>query len=823
MRRLLVIILLLCVSATAQAYPSSERKSLSLGLSQSTQFAISDDNTSLYVCYGNTFQIVSTATFALLPTAQQPFAISTDTTTYPGNFTGLIYSAAANAVYCLQDNGKMIRYNLADVTAAPTIITVAAGKQLGFGVADTVGDDALYIVNVTDTSIIKYTISTGAVATIALTSLPIVGGFTINNIVLVPQSTVGASEIYLSTNKGAVIYFNLSSLTPQIVTVDATSTHQLKGIYPTPNSLFLYVVDTNAVTVTKILVSSHAVVNTGISMLPNGNLNQLLVTDVTNPTGVYGYVVGTNSISIFDTANDTLFDFIVATTDKDPLSVSGVGPMVSSTDAYVYISAASGNIGVVSDNPYVTVNSVTYPTGQTTVGVGQSVTVSFQADEVGTYTIRSGGGITADGTLLKDSSDNTSGTVATAATAQSVVIPYDSNSAAFLEGANTVFFFVTDSSSNVGRMATTITVDTPPPAVTVLGSSFGNQKAYINFTRLTASDISYYRIYASTDATTVTTTTTVATTVTQGSDATLTGTVTGLSNSTLYYLAIDAVDNNGNVGPRTSTLSNGSSISATPQQTVGPAGLSGETGCSLTPRVREGKMVLGMMLLMLTGLLTWRRRYWRLLGLVLIAATLCATPALAQTGDGSAFKRFGWSVDMRLSLWQPTASATKTFFPAFFNWTGSIGGGFLYNEQIGAEASVGVFYKTGKSVSAATGAVSQDAFKLLTIPMTLGGNYHFLYSRKQPVAPYVRGGLEFDYFRENDDGNIIKGVKKGLYGGGGLQIPISRWLEGMDAERHGDSQVYIITEAIYRWVNDFGAAGLDLSGANYSLGVLFTF
>lgn len=593
-----VLIIGLLVSALAHAFPNQERGNLSLGLSQSTQFAISSDNTTLYVCYANKFKTVDTGTFAL--TSTQPFDISTDTTTYPGNFTGLIYFPTQNVVICPQDNGKAIMYNLNNITATPTILTLAAGKQLGKGVADTVGGKNIYVVNVTDNTIIQYDVTNNQSSQILLTGAGgLVSSFTVNNITFSPQGTSETSEIYLSTSIGAVLYFPLGSPSPSVVTVDNTLSQQLQGIQATPNKLYVYVVNAGATSVSKIQISNHTVTNT-FSLSPNGLLNQLLVTTVDNPesgssTAVYGYVAGSSAtgISIIDTSDDSLLDFDVTDTDDDPLTVSGIGPMVASTDDYIYISAASGNIGVVTDNPWVTVNSISYSGGGSTsssLGVGGTATVSFKAHETGTYTVRVGGSITnTSGTLITDAYGNTSGTVAAADTAQSIYIPYDTNSSAFQEGSNAMFVFVTDSNGNVGRRNSPITVDTPPTAVTVVSASFGNTRAYINFSRLTASDINHYNVYADTDPVAVTTKTTVATTVTQGSDATLTGTVSGLTNGTLYYLAIEAVDNAGNVGPRTSTLSGGGAITATPALTVGPAGYTGETGCNLIRRPGDTK------------------------------------------------------------------------------------------------------------------------------------------------------------------------------------------------------------------------------------------
>lgn len=824
------------IGTVAHAYPNQERASVDVDLSQSVQFVISSDNQYLYIAYANTFKIFDTGTFALAAT--QPYAISADTTKYPGNYTGIIYFSGSNTIYLPMDNGIVLKFDLASVSTAPTIITLASGKKLGNGVPDTVGGDAIYVINSTDTSVIKYKISTAQSTDIPILPAVSAAGFAatpqLNQIVFSPQSSEAASEVYLTTTTNMLVFFNLGTLSPAITLINPTLnlTDTLQGVSPMPTKNYVYLADYTANTFAQVQISNHAVVGTPVSLTPNNQPNWLLITTVTNPTATYGYVAGVQGVSIFNTSDNDIIDQVTTNDDdNDPLSVSGIGPMLASTDGYVYISASSGNIGVVSDNPYVTVNSKTYSSGGSSLGVGGTVTINFKADEAGTYVIRSGGNVSGSGTVLVDSSGNASGTVAAANTAQDVVVPYNANSSAFQEGDNSVYFFVTDSTSNVGRRATTVTVDTPPLAVTVVGSSFGNTRAYINFSRLTANDINYYNIYADTDPVVVTTKTGVSATLAQGSDSTLTGTVSGLTNGTLYYLAIEGVDTAGNVGPRTSTFDGGALITATPQLTVGPAGYTGETGCGLLRGDRAIHSILAVLAVVVAsaGALVWRR--WRLRTLLILAMLLTASLASAQDilmnppsePSLAPIRKYGWYMDGRASLWQPTSSTTKLFFPSFFNWQGYLSGGFLYNEQIGAEVGVGIFYKTGSSLAAGSTTPSQDKFRLLTVPITIGGAYRFMYSRKMPVVPYVRGGFEMDYFHENDSGAVVQGLKKGLYGGAGLQVPISRWLDALDFEKHRDTQVYLIFEGQYKWVNDFGGRGLNLSGALYSAGFLVTF
>lgn len=829
-----LVMLFMCT--VAHAYPNQERASVDVDLSQSVQFVISSDNQSLYIAYANTFKIFDTGTFALAAT--QPYAISADTTKYPGNYAGIIYFSSANMIYLPMDNGIVLKFDLANVSAAPTIITLASGKKLGNGVADTVGGDAFYVINSTDTSVVKYKISTAAITAIPVLPAVSAAGFSVtpqlNQIIFSPQSSESASEVYITSTTNMLFYFNQGSLSPVLTLINPNLnlTDVLQGVSPMPAKNYVYVADYTANTFAQVQTSNHAVIGTPTSLTPNNNPNWLLITNVTNPTGVYGYVAGVQGVSIFDTSNNDIFDVGVTSVDNEPLPVSGIGPVLASTDGYVYISASSGNIGVLSDNPYVTVNSKTYSSGGSSLGVGGTVTINFKADETGTYVMRSGGNVSGNGTVLADNSGNSSGTVAVAGTAQDVVVPYNANASAFQEGANSVYFFVTDSASNVGRRATTVTVDTPPLAVTVVGSSFGNTRAYINFNRLTANDINHYNVYTDTDPVVVTTKSIASATVTQGSDATLTGTVSELTNGILYYMAIEGVDNAGNVGPRTSTFGGGALITSTPQFTVGPAGYTGETGCGLVEGAhRPISAILSALAVIVALGVAWLWRRSRRRTVVIALAMLTTSSVVAQDilmnppsePTLAPIKKYGWYLDGRASLWQPTSPTTKLFIPSFYNWQGYISGGFLFHEQIGAEVGVGIFYKTGAALSAGSAIPSQDKFRILTIPITIGGAYRFMYSRKMPVVPYVRGGFEMDYFRENDSGATIQGLKKGLYGGLGLQVPVSKWLDALDMEKHRDTQVYWIFEGLYKWMNDFGGRGLNLSGALYSTGFMVTF
>lgn len=765
------------------AYPSTERKPatqtqppLDLGLQTAVGYAISDDNASLYVTSGESFKIVDLGTYALA--SSQPFAISGDTN-LTGTIKGIGYFASLKKVYAVQEGGHVLAFDLAAITAKPTKTTVASGKSFSLAAADP-DASTLYIMNTTDGQILRYAVGSVQATPIDVKSA-ISGSFTVNALLFVRNVSGSNGVLYASTNVGRVLAIPSTATTPTVITVDSGGTHDLKGMAALPNSTAVYVVDATDKTVRKIDTSSNSV-TANISVSANSDVNQIVVADVTNPTATYGFVMGSKGVSVFNTSDNDVFDLGSTSTEDEPLAVSGTGPVVASTDGYLYLSF--GKIAVVSDNPWVTISKVAYSKSNNTMASGETVTLTFEADETGTYAVRSGGTVAGTGTVLKDTAGATSGNVATANTAQTVTIPYDSNSSAFAEGTNTVYLFVTDSAGNVGRRATTVTVDTPPPAPTIQSVSFGTSKLYVNLQRLDVADIATYRVYADTNADTVKTTTTVAGTVSQpaaGNEPTVE--VTGLTNQSLYYIAADVVDTNGNASAgRTSTFASGAVASGTPEATFGPAGFAGERGCTLI------------------------------------------VPSTTEERPGSRLpSTVGWTFEMKGGIWLPTGRAIKQFFGLCCNFSGMMEGGYLLNGRYGFEVGAGGFYDKGSARGVVSGTVSQDPFNLFLVPVTGDLTFRGRFRSRQAVVPFVRAGPDMVFFRENDNGTVIKGIKWGAHGSGGAQFSL-RWLSGVEPDFElGARDAYLVAEGRYNWINTFGKGGLDLSGLLFTLGILMEF
>ncbi|GAG09946.1 unnamed protein product, partial [marine sediment metagenome] len=258
--------------------------------------------------------------------------------------------------------------------------------------------------------------------------------------------------------------------------------------------------------------------------------------------------------------------------DGDPIPTSATPAKLaasSDSDGYVYMGFQTGTVGVITENPWIDISSVAYSDEEASLGMGGNFTTTFTSSQDGTYEIRVGGSVDASGELLTDSAGATEGSI-TADTETTVTINYDDNSSAFDEGANALWVFVTSDSLR-GRRATELTVDTPPPVVTIHSTGFGNESVYVTFERIDVSDMSSYRLYVGTSEEEVLTKEEPNVDAAQeGSGDTQTVRVEGLTNGILYYIAIEAVDTGGNISPSRSVTTE------TPEETIGPLGLLGE-------------------------------------------------------------------------------------------------------------------------------------------------------------------------------------------------------------------------------------------------------
>ncbi|MBI2345463.1 MAG: hypothetical protein HYV03_00935, partial [Deltaproteobacteria bacterium] len=182
-----------------------------------------------------------------------------------------------------------------------------------------------------------------------------------------------------------------------------------------------------------------------------------------------------------------------------------------------------------------------------------------------------------------------------------------------------------------------------------------------------------------------------------------------------------------------------------------------------------------------------------------------------------------WTFALQGGVWLPTGSVAKEFFGACCSPTGMMEGGYLIKERFGFELGVGGFYDSGVARGVDSGELSQDSFALLLIPLTTNVTVRGRFWPRQSVIPFLRGGADAIFFRENDAGTVIKGIKWGLHGGLGMQVSL-RHLTKIEPEfEFGVKDASLLVEGRYRWVDNFGKGGLDLSGLLGTVGILMEF
>lgn len=876
MRKLIFLIFALCLLnfKFAFAYPTSVKGPVDLDISQALtigDLAILADNRYLFVASGEILKKIDLGLMAL--TSDQPPELTVESGT-DGNILGLAYIERDGVIYAAQADGDLLKFILSNITQEPSSETIVADKSLSFMAVDTSGTLTVYILDDAENKLWAFVPGSGSDPT----SLDLKQAISNQTILFSVYDMVYVSatdEIYLATDIGYVIYIS-NGIVNTAIDVDSTNGDDLVAVAVNGDGSKVYAVNADDNSIEIIKTSSHTVstpITVGENTFPVQSKCDIVVQQMSVPSGYYyGFVSGQQGITVFDATSDTLID-IDTTNDAgtyDPIDTTYTGYMIASTDGYIYMSTGGGELAVVTDRPYITISSVTYTdsTGTTTTALkpGGKVTIVFSPDEAGDYSVRIGGSINESGTLV------TSGTAA-AAEAVTVEINYNDYSTVFVEGTNTIFFFVTDSDSLTGRMGKDITVDAPPGGVTLRSTGFGNGRVYVTFDRLTASDMSYYNIYVDTDAELVKTKTDVAAQPSQpSSGSTVTASASGLTNGTTYYIAIEGVDANGNVGTRSWQLADGSQASATPQVTVGPAEMSGETGGCTLARASEISNfkfqipILMALLLLVIALVRlsqrlmrlWRRQFggrsakrdeaiqhnsphppftrhycvggqekggqggiWNDQLLILFLALCFLFPVTVSAAERSSQS---WSAELKSGFWMPTSSTTEKFFDKCCNIVTEISGGYLYKARYGVEIGVGVMSQDGNARGTTTGGVSQDTFNLFLIPMETTAVWRMDYVNDQIVVPYIKGGVDYVFFRENTEGHVTQGLKTGLHAIGGLQF----LLEAFDSDEslaidYSINDFYFIIEARYNYVNSFGKAGLNLSGLIYSAGFLFEF
>ncbi len=837
---------------------------------QAIQIATTSDNRYLVVAVGGSVFIIDLASFSLLSTQISAFSASVGGIAIQPNTYNLYIVTTDKKMHFTQVNAPAAtptEYNMTPeigTTGLPGLMI--SGKELG--------DKNLYFIDTIQFKVWVFDTGTNKIiGSVGLTSGNQTNTPTDIDIASFPSrfsTTQTTDRIFVTTKEGFLWFFDEGSFNGTQVTLFSDGlAHNLTGLSIDPTNDVLYLVDQSQTQIDVVSTSNpssttlftitldHVGLNP-LNPFVNINLTDIVVTQVINPVGTRGYVSGTNGLTIFSsvvtsadprTGTYRVLDMdgsTAAPNTNGPLSLGSSAPpsavpgplaATSANDGYVFASDQGGGISVVSANPFVTINSVT-PAGPYTL-TNSSFTISFNSDEIcttgGGYNVRANGNIAQSGALLLPEVSFPAGQVNPITTG---TMDVTLNSSILNEGNNEIFIFVQDCDSSqgagyqndVGRDMTTISVDLPPPEVSILSVDFGNQRGIIKVARLTQADINRYNAFAlpATDqvnpvcpGTLDFSTASVAASANQpGSGSSLDIVVPNLTNGVYYCVAVQAVDNSGQTSPSRATATS----PVLPEYTVGITQRAGERGCSLNRQSVDSKSGSGVLILFLGFLILIfcrdKSRIRRYLMIFLIMTLLHPSSVFALEATPKKA-----SIGFEGGFFAPTNSVLKEFLSDCCNGFYNLYGGALFDSKYEVNLGVGFLYENRAAIGETTGRVSGDRFSFFVIPISTSFTFRGQFIENQILVPYVTTGLDYMYFRQNLQGDVTNGWKIGYHAGGGLMVSLE-WFDQMSdymEQELGINDTYLTLGGRWMQIDNFGGDGLKFNGFLFSAGLLFEF
>ncbi len=425
------------------------------------------------------------------------------------------------------------------------------------------------------------------------------------------------------------------------------------------------------------------------------------------------------------------------------------------TDGYTIAGGSDGSLQVLSDRPWVDMDS---PSPSSAIS-GDEVSVSFTSDMDGTWVLYLGGSVDGDGEELA-SGDCSADQAATA------TFTVDGS---FAEDANALWLLVTSGGVR-GHDREWVTVDNPPSKVQLdaSGVGFGNQQITVSFEGNDDEDLVSYTVYVTTAEFSAEDYETGgpefdgddevdgdlprSVTAAPGDDVSVT--IQPLTNGVTYYVAVRAYDEGGQEGEMSNV------VTAMPQETIGAAELAGETGGYCGTRAPWSAAVLG-----LTALLTLARRRRSAVLAGLVFALAVSPEALAEDHEEE-HPRSHMDFELRYGPYFPSSTSVTDVY-------GESGHGVLWLEgglkiTRFAELDLGVgFYQELSTKVAVNDATSHSAeHTMMTAwPFTGALTARLDIKTEQFIVPTARIGMDYWLWRENWYVNSSVGGDSEMSGG----------------------------------------------------------
>ncbi|UCD85585.1 MAG: outer membrane beta-barrel protein [Deltaproteobacteria bacterium] len=155
---------------------------------------------------------------------------------------------------------------------------------------------------------------------------------------------------------------------------------------------------------------------------------------------------------------------------------------------------------------------------------------------------------------------------------------------------------------------------------------------------------------------------------------------------------------------------------------------------------------------------------------------------------------------------------------------------------LGVDAGVGYFQQTGNGLVVPETFIdpenwekSNEEYVFRIVPAEVSIVYRLVYFKNQVIVPFVKGGVDYYYFRESrkDGEEVFDGGKWGYHFSGGGQLLLDyfdlKHANKMDTD-YGINNTYLIFEYRKAEVDDFGEeGGFDFSNSTWFGGLMFEF
>jgi len=590
---LTVALFALLLASSSAASPSEQAGSLS-GASLPSQIALSEDDRYVAVSEQGGSGLALWDTWAL---SSGPSLVNTCAPAAAIEFASNL--ATADRFYVACESGEVYYVDVDGSTIPPTL-TVSASIQVNAGSGDVLdlawapGDDYVHALVHDGGFMSLHRISMSHDTATSVVAPRVVGGTPVGLAIGATGTplVVPRTDGYLSwIDRTGDSY--TSSTSDVLVSFGAV----LSSAEVSTDYGLVYVTDSGQSTLWTTSLSAPGQSTALVSNLAGAEV--VALRDEGGELMAYGAGSGT-AVEVFDSLGE--LDSSIDLVDSRPVSIA----LADESSAAVWVAAADGSVRLLSDLPFIESLSAS----AASVTTGDDFSLSFSANEDGPWDVRVGGdGVPGSGTSVAGG----------ALVAGEVAVADLSAGDLLVEGANRLFVFVTGV-AGVAVDSLAVVLDQPPGSVDDLAVLSGDSRLVLDWTAGSETDLAHYTVYLSdlpfaSDDTILPGFTTESDGVTLNYPLSVTagqaGTghsleIEGLSNGSSYYVAVQAVDGGGLVGPVSSP------VSGTPEATCGAAECAGDNyGCSCSggsSLVGPVAPSAGLALLAVLGVLLRRRQ-----------------------------------------------------------------------------------------------------------------------------------------------------------------------------------------------------------------------